>query len=385
MKNGAIKISFGGDLMCLQAQNESIMRKYGRYDYTDTLMGLKPLFAESDYVVANLETPLSEAELSSEQICFNTPASFAEAIKESGVDFLQTCNNHCLDRGVEGLVQTLDVLDKVGLDHSGTYRSQSDSKQLFCKSIGGVKVAFVCCTFGTNSEHNGQLLAKDETWYVDLLKKQNKLSIIASKVTDAPIITSMIPDNVSVAAIKNSANTPYVESIREKIERAKNEADIVIVLPHIGGQYNPAPGAWSKWTVDWMSRLNPDVIVAGHPHVPLRTEKVNGIFMAWSLGNLSFTPGVGYYLPNVFADYGVILHTWWDVDTKKLTKVSFNLIKNVVDEDGIARVHTVYDLWCESTNAIERDCLVIDNEALVNRLRGVRETVEMKEEYDITI
>lgn len=385
MKDGLLKISFGGDLMCLQAQNEAVMRKYGRYDYTEALEWLKPLLSDSDYVVANLETPLSDAGLSDEQICFNTPASFAEAIKAVGFDFLQTCNNHCLDRGVEGMTQTLDVLDKEGLEHSGTYRSQEESEQVFFKEICGVKVAFVCCTFGTNSEHNGQILPTGEIWRVDLLKKQNKLSKVASRVSDAPIITSMIPDNVSVAAITNSANVPYVERIKLKIERAKKEADIVIVLPHIGGQYNPAPGAWSKWTVDWMSQLNPDLIVAGHPHVPLRTEKVNGVFTAWSLGNLSFTPGVGYYLPNVLADYGVVLHTFWDVANKKLVKVSFNLIKNVVGEDGIARVKLVYELWQEATNAIERDCLVIDNEALVNRLRGGCETVKIDKEYNITI
>lgn len=387
MTDGLLKISFGGDLMCLQAQNEAVMRKYGRYDYDETLSALKPLFADSDYVIANLETPLSEAGLSEEQICFNTPASFADAIKKAGIHFVQTANNHCLDRGVEGMEQTLAVLDSIGLEHSGTYRTLEDSDRLFVKEIAGVKVAIICCTFGTNSEHNGHILPVDETWRVDLLKRQNKLSMVASRVSDAPIISSMIPDNVSVAAITNSANVAYTERIKEKILRAKKEADIVIVLPHIGGQYNPAPGAWSKWTVDWMSQLQPSLIVAGHPHVPLRTENVNGVFTAWSLGNLSFTPGVGYYLPNVLADYGVVLHAWFEVDSKKLVKAGFNLIKNVVGEDGISRIKPVFDLWNESKNAIERDCLTIDNEALVNRLRGGAESVEVKNEYlvnDIT-
>lgn len=218
-----------------------------------------------------------------------------------------------------------------------------------------------------------------------MLKRQNKLSKVASRVSDAPIITSMIPDNVSVAAITNSANAAYTERIKEKILRAKEEADIVIVLPHIGGQYNPTPGAWSKWTVDWMSQLQPSIIVAGHPHVPLRTENVNGVFTAWSLGNLSFTPGVGYYLPNMLADYGVVLHTWFDVATKELVKASFNLIKNVVGEDGISRIRPVYDLWNETKNAIERDCLAIDNEALVNRLCGSNKTIEIEREYQLDL
>lgn len=139
MTDGLLKISFGGDLMCLQAQNEAVMQKYGRYDYDETLAALKPLFADSDYVVANLETPLSAAGLSEEQICFNTPASFAEAVRKAGIDFVQTANNHCLDRGVEGLNQTLDVLDKVGLEHSGSYHTKEESDKVFVKELGGGK------------------------------------------------------------------------------------------------------------------------------------------------------------------------------------------------------------------------------------------------------
>jgi DeoR/GlpR family transcriptional regulator of sugar metabolism len=62
-------------------------------------------------------------------------------------------------------------------------------------------------------------------------------------------------------------------------------------------------------------------------------------------------------------------------------KAGFNLIKNIVGEDGISRIKPVYDLWNESKNAIERDCLAIDNEALVNRLRGGAESVRVENEY----
>lgn len=383
MKNGLLKISFGGDLMCLQKQNEAVLSKFGKYDYRESLAGLKPLLADSDFVLANLETPVCDLNLSDEQICFNTPSSFIEAVKDIGVDFVETCNNHCLDRGIEGLIKTLDNLDKAGLEHSGTYRTKKESECIYVKDLKGIKLAIICCTFGTNSEHNGIILSDDEQWRVDLLKRQNKKSRIASRVTDAPIITRMIPDNVSVAAITNTANQLYLNRICEKIVNAKRLADIIIVMPHIGGQYNPAPGTYTKWIVDWMSKISPSMIVAGHPHVPLRTEIINDVFTAFSLGNLTFTPGVGYYLPNVLADYGIVLHTYWSVEDMRLKKVTFNVVKNVVEEDGISYVQPLFDIYQRSGNSIERDCLTIDNEAIVNRLCGTRIAREIKNEYEI--
>lgn len=378
-----IKISFAGDLMCLQQQNESIFKKYGKYDYSAIVAPIINLFDDSDYVVANLETPIGEECFSEEQICFNTPPSFLDSIKSLGVDFLMTCNNHCLDRGIKGLDETLRNVNAYEFDHSGTYSCEDESNRIFIKDIRGIKFAFICCTFGTNSEHNGEMLSDNELWRVDLLKKQNKKSRIASKVSDAPIISRMIPDNVSIAAIKNNANGPYTNRIRAKINEAKQIADKVIVLPHIGGQYNPAPGFYTKHTINWMAEEGCDLIVAGHPHVPLRTEFVKDVFTAYSLGNFLFTPGVGYYLPNVLSEYGIILHTFWSPESKCLTKVTFNIVKNVVDEDGISCCHLLYDLIQSCGNAIERDFLSIDNEAIVNRFIGNNATVDIQKEYTI--
>lgn len=380
---GDIKISFAGDLMCLQQQNESVFKKYGKYDYSAVVAPIVHLFDDSDYVVANLETPIGEEGLSDEQICFNTPPAFLDSIKLLGVDFLITCNNHCLDRGVKGLDETLNYVNAYGFEHSGTYSSENDSNRIFIKDIKGVKFAFICCTFGTNSEHNGELLPDDELWRVDLLKKQNKKSRIASKVSDAPIISRMIPDNVSVAAIKNIANEPYANRVKAKIHEAKRLADKVIILPHIGGQYNPAPGCYTKHTINWMAEEGSDLIVAGHPHVPLRTEFVKNVFTAYSLGNFLFTPDVGYYLSNVLSEYGIILHTFWSAESQKLTKATFNIVKNVVNEDGISCCHLLYDLIQSCGNAIERDFLSIDNEAIVNRLIGGNTSVDIQKEYTI--
>lgn len=57
---------------------------------------------------------------------FNTPDRFVCSMKSAGIDYVSTANNHCLDRGTEGLIRTLDLLDQYGIKHFGTYRSKEE-------------------------------------------------------------------------------------------------------------------------------------------------------------------------------------------------------------------------------------------------------------------
>lgn len=367
MGNNIVKISFTGDLMCLREQNEAISRigmSQERYD--EIFRQVKPLFSESDFIIGNLETPVCNAEISSESINFNTPIEYLRSLKNFGFGFLSTANNHCLDRGVGGLCETIDNIDELNIGHSGTYRTKQESEDVYTTSVGGLRIGIVCGTFGTNSEVNGQMLPQDELWRVDLLKKQNKPSKIRFN-PDGQFGKKMIADNVSSAAITNSANAPYIDRFISKIKKAKESADIVIVMPHVGGQYNPAPGNYTKYIVDAITRESPTLVIAGHPHVPLRFETVNNVFTAYSLGNFSFTPDTGYYIPNSLSEYGLILHSYWDVHTKELTKLSYSIVKNVVGEDGISRVVPIRGLY-DSLSAIEKERLFVEAQAVASRV-----------------
>lgn len=134
-----VKISFAGDIMCLKEQNEKLSgSKDLAIAYFDTLKAVKPLFADSDYVIGNLETPVCSSGLSDAAICFNTPIEFVKAVKECGFNFVSTANNHCLDRGVDGIDETIDNLDHLGIEHSGTYKTPIDANRLFTREMGGV-------------------------------------------------------------------------------------------------------------------------------------------------------------------------------------------------------------------------------------------------------
>lgn len=379
------KIAFVGDLQCHKKQNEAIIKKYGHYEYFDTMAHIKHLFKDADYVVGNLETPVANSNVTDAPVRFNTPKSYLEAISSLGVNFLQLCNNHCLDRGEEGIDQTIANVEEYGFDHSGTYTIKEDSNKIFIKKINGIKFAFVCCTYGTNSKYNGVILPEDKTWKVDLLKKQDKLSRFQWKPEYGPMIVTYEPDSVNKAAITNSVNEPYVERIKNKIDEAEKMADVVIVLPHVGGQYNPAPGSYTKHVIGWMSerlRGGQDLVVASHPHVPLRFEKVNDVFCAYSLGNFISSPGHDHYLFNVFSEFGLVMYAYWDNDNRVLAKLSFSIVKNIVDEDGISSTYPLCELY-EKASKREREIIEIDNEAVVNRVLGIGLPVEVKDEYII--
>jgi len=107
--NAQLKISFGGDVMCLRQETDAVLKKYGVLDYDSYLEGLAPLFAGSDYVAVNLETPIDDsAPLTDASVRLNTSSAFLKSLKKVGVDFVSTANNHCLDRGVAGIIATVN-------------------------------------------------------------------------------------------------------------------------------------------------------------------------------------------------------------------------------------------------------------------------------------
>ena len=373
--------------MCLKSETAAVLRRHGRLDYDDYVGSLTPLFSESDYVIANLETPISRSNpLTDKSMQFNTDEALLKAVHQCGISFLATANNHCLDAGVIGLNETLDALERYGFDHDGTYRDEKTSNKIFIKEISDVRIAILSFTFGTNSEHNGSMLPSGEEWRVALLKKQNKLRRLPqSSDLDSGNFRTYIADDVLPAAIANPANQEFLDRAIIKVAKAKTLADFVIVMPHVGGQFNPGPAAYAKHVVKAMKDAGADMVIAGHPHVSQRCAKwkAGEVFVCYSLGNLCFTPDVGFFVPNVLSEYGIVLHAYIDVRTKKLTNVTFDIVKNIVAEDGCTSVVPVVDLLAKEQNAAQRDRLLMENEAVVNRFRNTGDDITPQREYSV--
>ena len=81
------------------------------YDFSPQISPLAPLLASADLTVGNLETTFGGPRRKyTGYPCFSTPDPWATALKDAGFDGLFTANNHCLDRGREGVLRTLEIL-----------------------------------------------------------------------------------------------------------------------------------------------------------------------------------------------------------------------------------------------------------------------------------
>ncbi len=246
------RIAITGDLMVHSYQyKEAYDPNTGKYDFSHNFQDVKKYFNGANYVMGNLETVLGGEEIGiSDYPTFNTPDSFLDAVKEAGFNYLTTANNHCVDRGTESLLRTIKKLDEYGIDHTGTYASREERDSILIKNINGITFAILSYTYGTNG------MPYDNDYNVNIMSE---------------------------------------ELIRNDIAGAKSyDTDFIVVLPHMGNEYEEYPNDTFKRWADVMFDAGADIILASHPHVlqpmEMRTlTKDDGTqrtgFIIYSLGN----------------------------------------------------------------------------------------------------
>jgi poly-gamma-glutamate synthesis protein (capsule biosynthesis protein) len=239
-----------GDLMVHQAQMDAAWNKEsGRHDFTAAFAPVARYIQSAELAAGNLETVLGGPEIGySDYPRFNTPDAYAEALAGAGFDFLSTANNHSNDKGEAGILRTLQVLDSLGIKHTGTFSSPEARDAISIVEANSIKIALLSYTYGTN----GLPLVPGHGYTVNLLDKA---------------------------------------LVEEDIRRAKEQnPDIIIVMPHMGIEYAEEPNAQTLGMVSFMLDAGADVVAASHPHVLQRAgfQKASDgrvCFAAYSLGN----------------------------------------------------------------------------------------------------
>lgn len=82
----------------------------------------------------------------------NTSEGMMDRFQEDGlgIDYFSTANNHCYDYGEQGLLDTLDCLDRRGALHSGTNRTPAEQEDVLVVERNGIKIALLSYTCDMN-------------------------------------------------------------------------------------------------------------------------------------------------------------------------------------------------------------------------------------------
>lgn len=339
-------ITFTGDIL----PSERINRVSGG-DYRACFAQVKEL-SDCDYLVGNLETPVAGEEMlyTHERYCFNTPEGILDALGDAGFDLLTLANNHCMDRGEEGIRKTLENCRKYGFDIVGLYDSQAARDEIFVREIDGIRVAFINYTYGTNAFAHGRFLA--HPYMVNLLQPEETRPGSIHLLNDYRRIAADVRRIYGGMNDEYAAAQPYLLQLRADIRAAREQADYVIAVIHNGGQYIEAVDPYSAFIAEKIRAFGADLIVGHHQHLIQPCDMEDGFLKIFCLGNFLYDNRIEY--GDLYFDkptYNAVYHLNL---TKKADGTvdashSFSLYTTMTDARGIpvlfdsAEVHRIKD------------------------------------------
>ena len=381
--------------MCEYSRLPDYKTKSG-YTFNQLFAQCKDLFSESDYVVANLETPIAGEHLkySYKEYNFNTPEQILYDMRSSGITMVTTANNHVLDRGLEGINNTIKNIKNAGLDYTGTSPYGKRSMPLI-KIINGVKIAFLSYTYGTEACYNMNYLSKKDMYRVNLFQNQELYN---------PIIRFVVRNNsIAAKGIRYIVKLfkPYyfkrnIEDYPQSSKRQrktiindlnyckKNKVDLTVVCLHSGGQFNEQPTDLTKKVSRYFINHGADLIVGNHEHL-IQGSQLKGTKykIAYCLGNFSSNYSIDRPPFDKDAQCSIVLHTYLSKTNCFHQRYAFTVMISIKQEDGIIVTKPLYNEWIDCSDIIKKKHLEELNLNSVNRFMSKKITsCEPKIEYE---
>ena len=240
-----LNIVVTGDILLDRGVRREI-NKYG----VDHLFsaGVDSVFRSAQVVVGNLECPATKIQAPVQKLfIFRGEPEWLQVLKRHGITHLNLANNHAIDQGREGLMDTRRNVSAAGMVPIGA---------------------------GANMQEAAEpvLLASQprNVWLVPSLR--------------------LALENYAYLTDKPCVSQEPMDSLLNRVHRLRkaDSTAVIIVSLHWGGEHTLQPANSQRWDAHQLIRAGADVLVCHHTHTLQTIEEFRGKMIYYSVGNFIF-------------------------------------------------------------------------------------------------
>jgi poly-gamma-glutamate capsule biosynthesis protein CapA/YwtB (metallophosphatase superfamily) len=258
---------FTGDIMPWDRMAGLLQQHGVSYPYANVL----PLLQTADLTIGNLEGPVAvKARRKDYDYSYKVPPQTLPGLRDAGFDFMNLANNHSLDCGQEGLRETIAELRAAGIRHFGAGESAQAAAQPALFDLAGTRIALL-----------GAICP--ETYFDDWEDAQQP--------GDYERLMMIMRERLGAGEERPGMIIATPWTVRQLVQRAARQADLVILNLHFGVRYQRAVTPRQRLLARCAVDAGADLVVGHHAHIWQPVELYRGVPIVYGLGNFAFGSG----------------------------------------------------------------------------------------------
>jgi poly-gamma-glutamate synthesis protein (capsule biosynthesis protein) len=242
-----LNVIFTGDILLDRGVRRVINQHGVDHLFSD---GIDSVFRSAQVVVGNLECPATKIDAPVfKQYIFRGEPEWLEALKRHGITHLNLANNHSIDQGREGLIDTYQNILAAGMTPLGAGENMQQAAAPVLLASAPRKV-----------------------WLVPSLR--------------------LALENYAYLPDKPCVSQEPMDSLLQRVFRLRqtDSTAVIIVSLHWGGEHTLEPVPRQRHDAHMLIRAGADVLICHHTHTLQTIEDYHGHKIYYSIGNFIFDP-----------------------------------------------------------------------------------------------
>ena len=240
-----LNIVFTGDILLDRGVRKAINKHGVAHLFSD---GVDSIFREAQVVVGNLECPATKIQSPVQKLfIFRGEPEWLQTLRHHGITHLNLANNHSIDQGREGLMDTKRNIEAAGITPIGAGENMAEASEPVLLASSPRKV-----------------------WLVPSLR--------------------LALENYAYLTDKPCVSQEPMDSLLNRVHRLRkaDSTAVIIVSLHWGAEHKLQPVGRQRWDAHQLIRAGADALICHHTHTLQTIEEFQGKKIFYSVGNFIF-------------------------------------------------------------------------------------------------